>query len=206
MEAVSKIQNGLTWAVASAPMKGFATSGDSYLVHTFQGGALVAGIDGLGHGEEAAEAARLAVDAILEAPTDPVMMILKRCHDRLVGKPRGVVMTLACFNKRERTVTCAGVGNVEAMLFRADPQSVPPHESLILRRGVIGARIPSLHASILSVNPGDTLILLTDGIRRGFEAGLRLGDSPHEIADSILAKHASGGDDALVLVVRCGEL
>ncbi len=183
-------------------MKGFHQSGDTYLVKTFPGGALVAAIDGLGHGEDAAEASRTALAAMEECYDDSVIAILNHCHQRLLGAPRGVVMTVASFNLEEQTLMWAGVGNVEGVLLRADPQATPQYETVLLRRGVMGGRLPALQASFFSVNPGDTLILATDGVRYGFESGLRAGKSPQQLADTILAQHALGTDDALVLAVR----
>ena len=189
-----------------SPIKGQEKSGDSYLVETFASGALVAVIDGLGHGREAAEASRVAYDAIRERPFDSVTAILERCHQRMLGISRGAVITLASLNPKDATLTCAGVGNVEGILFRADPESKPRHETVIPRRGVVGSHMPSLHASAFPIAKGDTLILVTDGIRRGFEGTIRLEQAPQEIADSILKQHALGTDDALVLVVRCGDI
>ena len=52
------------------------------------------------------------------------------------------------------------------------------------------------------VRYGDTVILATDGIRDGFADGLAVAGTPQMMADAILAKHAKGNDDALVLVAR----
>jgi hypothetical protein len=67
---------------------------------------------------------------------------------------------------------------------------------------VVGYQMPPLRATSLSVSPGDTLIMATDGIRSGFTSGLTLAGSLQEIADSILALHCKGSDDALVVVAR----
>lgn len=199
------MQPGLfEWAVAQAPMKGNARSGDAYLMKTLPSGALVAVIDGLGHGEEAAEAAQIALAAVEEQSSADVLAILKRCHERLQGTPRGVVMTLASFDIGGRKLVCAGVGNVEAIFWHADPQNVLRPKMVTLRRGVIGSRMPDLHESAMSLCPGDVLILFTDGIKMGTDITLRLDNPPQQIADSILAKYASGTDDALVLVIRYG--
>jgi hypothetical protein len=46
------------------------------------------------------------------------------------------------------------------------------------------------------------LILATDGIRSGFAEDVSLSDPPQRIAEQILARRATGMDDALVLVAR----
>src|SRR5207249_10299253 len=60
------------------------------------------------------------------------------------------------------------VGSVAGVLQRVGPFGSPASETLLLRSGVVGSHLPPLSASARSVNPGDTLILATDGIRRGF--------------------------------------
>jgi hypothetical protein len=46
------------------------------------------------------------------------------------------------------------------------------------------------------------VIFVTDGIRSSFEDGIKSGDKPQQIADTIMAQFNRGTDDALVLVVR----
>jgi negative regulator of sigma-B (phosphoserine phosphatase) len=202
MEAVGMRSEQIEWGVASTPLKGNTESGDSYLVRHFAGGALAAVIDGLGHGSEAAEAARGAVATLEERPSESVIFLLQQCHQRLQGAPRSVVMTLASFNFTENTLACAGVGNVDGVLMRADPRAVPPQESVLPRRGLVGGRLPPLHGTNHSLKPGDLLVLATDGIRPGFHVDLRPDLAAQAIADTILQQHSLGTDDALVLVVR----
>jgi len=191
----------LEWGVAALAKPGEDVSGDMYLVESFRKGALVAVVDGLGHGSEAALAARNAIDTLKEYPSEPVIPLLNRCHENL-RTTRGVVLSMAAFNAVDGTMTWLGVGNVEGVLFRDDVDEKTSYESLLLRRGVVGGRLPPLHAGILPVARGDTIIFVTDGIRSGFESTLNLRGSPKQIADQILGQHNMGTDDALVLVAR----
>jgi serine phosphatase RsbU (regulator of sigma subunit) len=172
-------------------------------VTAFTDGVLLAAVDGLGHGEEAAAAAKIAVTTLEEFPGESVIALVNRCHKRLL-ESRGVVMSLASFDARDRTMTWLGVGNVEGVLRRGDAGNQPP-EVLLLRGGVVGVQLPPLSASIIPVVPGDTLVFATDGIQSGFADGLTVSDSPQHIADRILAQHGKGVDDALVLVARYVE-
>jgi negative regulator of sigma-B (phosphoserine phosphatase) len=202
MEAVAMSAKQIEWGVASTPLKGNVESGDTCLVRHFSGGALAAVIDGLGHGREAAEAAREAIATIEERPSESVIFLLQQCHQRLQGAPRSVVMTLASFNFEDHSLICAGVGNVDGLLMHADPRAVPRHEAVVPHRGLVGGRLPPLRASSHTVKPGDTLVLATDGIRQGFDTELRVDRVPQAIADAILRQYTLGIDDALVLVVR----
>jgi len=195
------IPNPIEWGVAGTPLKGHTESGDTHLVRHFAGGALAAVIDGLGHGSEAAQAAREALACLEQKPAESVIVLLQQCHQHLQGAPRSVVMTLASFNFEDKTLTCAGVGNVDGYLVHSD-RAAPWIEAVVPRRGLVGGRMPALRASSHALRPGDMLVLATDGIRPGFEAELKREGAPQEIADAILRQHSLGIDDALVLVVR----
>lgn len=176
-------------------------SGDAHVVADFPGGVLVGVIDGLGHGWEAAQAAREAVSVLEQHAGEPLVELVQLCHEAL-RKTRGAVMSLASFDAGGSAMTWTGVGNVEALLLRADRTASPAREAVHQRGGVVGYQLPQLRASSLPVSPGDTLVLASDGIRSSFATDLRLYESPQHMADSILARHARGSDDALVVVAR----
>jgi negative regulator of sigma-B (phosphoserine phosphatase) len=187
--------------IAAKPREGEAELGDLYLVKPFDHGALLAAVDGLGHGPEAALAAKTAVATLAGHAHEPVISLVKRCHERLM-RTRGVVMSLASLDAEGSTLTWLGVGNVEAVLLRADAAADPPRENVLLRSGVVGYQLPTLRASILPVTRGDVLIFATDGIRGGFLEDVTWSHPPQQTAEQILARCAKGTDDALVLVAR----
>lgn len=191
----------LEWGFATLALPGHPESGDRHLVQPFPNGVMVAAVDGLGHGEEAAAAAKLAVSVLERHAREPVIALLRRCHE-VLRETRGAAMSLASLRAPDGVLTWLGVGNVEGLLLRAAANPKVRHESLVLRGGVVGAHLPPLHAEVVPVMRGDMLILATDGIREGFADGLALSDPPQELADRILARHAKGTDDALVLVAR----
>jgi hypothetical protein len=189
----------LEWATASCPIPGEEESGDLPLVHPYPNGALVAAVDGLGHGAEAARAARLAVAILSANATEPVISLCLRCHERL-KRTRGAVFSLASFDARLGRMSWVGVGNVEGVLLRADPAA--RRETVLLHPGVIGYQLPHLGASDVAVSPGDTLVFATDGIDSSFTDCLTVDDSPRNLADNIRTRYTKGTDDALVLVAR----
>jgi phosphoserine phosphatase RsbX len=199
METLNKLI--IEWGDASLTLAGEVESGDKHVVKVFPHGALLAVMDGLGHGGEAAAAANIAVRVLQASDNESLISLLKRCHESL-RHTRGAVISLAVFNAVDGTMTWVGVGNVEGVLLRADPAADPGSESLLLRNGVVGSRLPLLHSAIVPVMRGDTLIFVTDGIRREFTQRLTLGDGPQRLADKILRQYAKGTDDALVLVAR----
>ncbi|HMJ58707.1 MAG TPA: hypothetical protein VK467_06195, partial [Gemmatimonadales bacterium] len=57
-------QTLIHWGVATVAMQGESESGDLHMVRAVKDGVLIAVVDGLGHGEEAAAAARMAVGTL----------------------------------------------------------------------------------------------------------------------------------------------
>ena len=187
----------IEWSAALRSVR--EESGDQYLVRAVPDGALVAVVDGLGHGPEAALAARTAI-AVLDAHAEePVTPLLRRCHEEL-RPTRGAVLSLASFSARQATMTWIGVGNVDGILLRAGQGASLAR--LLLRGGLVGHQLPSLESATVPLMHGDTLIFTTDGIRGEFAEGFEWGYLPPPSAERILAEHAKTTDDALVVVAR----
>lgn len=195
---VSTVDACVEWATAGVVAPGHVDSGDESCVHTADDRTTVAVFDGLGHGSEAANAARLGVALIEQSRAHDVVTMIRECHNGLRGT-RGAVMSVAMFDSAERTMTWIGVGNVQGSLWC--PRS-SAWQSLLLRRGVVGDCLPRLQASVVPVNEGDTLVFTTDGVNPALDDRLLKGDSLHATAERILARCRAGHDDALVLVAR----
>lgn len=191
----------IAWGVSSRALDGKAVSGDLHVVAPRAQTALVAVIDGVGHGSEAAAAARAAAAVLNEYADEPLIPLLRRCHEHL-RRTRGAVLSMASFDLRGNTMTWLGVGNVEGVLFRVGKFADAPRDSLVLRGGVVGYQIPTLRTAERAVEAGDVLVLATDGIRAEFGAYSPIGRDIQEAADAILARYAKDSDDALVLAVR----
>jgi phosphoserine phosphatase RsbX len=176
-------------------------SGDLAVVNLRPEGALVAGIDGVGHGSEAAHAAQRAAAVMRESPTEDLVRLVERCHSALQGT-RGAAISVAFVSASESRMTWLGVGNVEGRVLSGDPAETRPKGSLALGRGVPGHELPAVRAATIPVQPGDVLLLATDGVDAGFADSLELSGSSQAISDRILSDHWRPSDDALVIVVR----
>lgn len=174
--------------------------GDLFLVEPTPEGVLVAVIDGVGHGAEAAKAAHLAVSILKRHAPEPVHELIKQCHAGL-RSTRGAVAALVSFHVRTHTMTWTGVGNVEGKLFTKGASNGPL--TLLSAPGTLGHGDGiEVHPFKLSIDIGDTLILASDGVRSDFYLGLDMGQSPRELADRILALSVLHKDDAMILVAR----
>jgi len=188
-------------AFATLPLPGQSESGDLSLIKRVGKGTLIAVVDGLGHGQEAAAAAHAAVGALDRYCREPLIELVRRCHDALVGL-RGVVLGLAYLDPQAATMAWLGVGNVGGVLLRADPGNRPSRITLVPNAGFIGAEQAHPMTRSVPLALGDTVILFSDGIRDGFAESLVLSNTPQEIADFVMTRQAKGNDDALVLVAR----
>ena len=187
------------YGVAKFVLPGEGESGDQHLVCCNGSGILAAAIDGIGHGAEAANAAKAALTVLRNGVGEPIIPLVVTCHQRLRAT-RGVVLSIASVDVRHGLMTWLGVGNVHGVLVRTDKKLT--QETLLLRGGVIGDHLPQLQAAVLPVGQGDLLVFATDGIRTDFTGTLSALENPQRAADRILKVFGNGGDDALVLALR----
>jgi serine/threonine protein phosphatase PrpC len=191
----------IEWGVAGSVLPGQSQSGDHHVVCSFPDGALLAVLDGLGHGDEASAAAMKAVQVLKDGAKLPIITLVQRCHEELRAT-RGVVMSVASFTISSGLMAWMGVGNVQGILRRAGNESFKYQETLLLRSGIVGIHLPPLAAAVLPVMPGDTLVFATDGLRDDCVEGPLNAYTLQEAAENILARFWKGNDDALVLVAR----
>jgi hypothetical protein len=191
----------LEYGVARFVLPGQMESGDLHVLRSGETGTLIAAIDGIGHGEEAAFAAKAAADILEGEPNEPIISLVQMCHERL-KRSRGVVMSLASIDPKHGLMTWLGVGNVQGVLVRKGSARGVVQETLLLRGGVVGSQLPGLQASVLPVARGDMLVFVTDGIRGDFSHDVSSLEAPQRLADRILERHSKGTDDALVVVVK----
>src|SRR5712692_3030629 len=138
------------YGVAKFALPGQGRSGDHHLLRCTRNGVLIAAIDGIGHGEEAANAAKAAASILNARVSEPVISLLERCHEEL-RPTRGVVLSLASIEPEHGMMTWAGVGNVQGALMRNGARTGNVQEVLLLRGGVVGSQLPALQAAVLPV-------------------------------------------------------
>lgn len=187
----------LTTGVVSQPIPGEAESGDTHCIFDHADHALVVVIDGLGHGKEATEAARMACRAVERAQHLAPEEILARTHEALRGS-RGAVMSVVRIERARRELVHAGVGNIEVRIVGADRTRRP-----VSINGIVGHGVRKLRSETFPFQPGDLLILTSDGISERWEIGPGArADDVQGIANRIALAHGKHTDDQTVVVVR----
>ena len=191
----------LELGIAERALPGEHRSGDRAVLVGYPGGALVAAIDGLGHGDEAADAADTAAAVLAARPDEEPRRLIEACHAALT-RTRGAVMTLAWFDLVAASLSWTGVGNVEGRLVRARAGARTTTQGAFTRGGVVGYNLPAIRVTSTDLVDGDVIVLATDGIESDFGAAVAAAGSARAVADRIIAAYAKPSDDALVVVVR----
>ena len=184
---------------ASRPHPGLTLNGDAYVIKAWQNRALVAVIDGLGHGQYANRASFKARQYV-ERHYEQQMNYIFQGVGRSCRATRGVVMALASFDLEKMAFKFASVGNIETRLIG----SQGPFNYRI-RRGIIGLNAPAPAVSEHHWQPGLILIMHSDGLSTHWhwsDYKHLCGHSSNEIAQELLSHLAKDNDDATVVVIK----
>lgn len=175
-----------------SPMPGEIQNGDAVVFRqTASGDAILAVIDGLGHGPEAAAASRAGVQLLELMPAETnVHDAMQELHRELRGT-RGAAATVAIIRNFKLEI-CA-VGNVALMCVSC---AVP----LVVSAGVLGHQVHKFRICTSELNGRARLALLSDGVSLRF----RLEDfrtlEPAGVCEEIMKRYRRKEDDASVLV------
>jgi hypothetical protein len=186
MQVVSRIHG--------RPCVGESRSGDAGLVREVDGVTWVVLVDALGHGNEAADVADLAIataeqfDAALSTEA-----ALTRLHAAL-AHTRGAAAALLRFSATSLSLT--GVGNVEVRTLRGD------NAPYIAARGVLGRRLPPTRANEIVLHGPGRLLLYTDGIDRRVPLHSLANLDDDALCTTLLRDHALDRDDAMFIHLR----
>jgi negative regulator of sigma-B (phosphoserine phosphatase) len=185
--------------IAGVAHEGETRSGDLAVFVPTAAGGLACVIDGLGHGPEAADAAETCAQVVRTHAELSAQELLQACHEALL-QTRGVVMTAAWFDLERGQLSWAGVGNVDARLVHSGPEL--REDVALVFGGVLGYRMPRVRPATMTLERGDLLVMITDGIDSAISPALSGGGAAQALASRILDTHGKGNDDALAVVIR----
>jgi len=176
----------------SLPMPGEIQNGDAALIRqSVTGDTILAVIDGLGHGPDAAQASRKAIEVLtLMSFETSVLDAMQEMHQELRGT-RGAAGTL-CVVRGFKLEICA-VGNVALMCTGC---SIP----LVLSPGVLGHQVGRFRIGACEISPGARLALLSDGISTRFRLEEYKLSEPKLACKEIMDRYRRKEDDASILV------
>lgn len=193
-------------AGASVPLAAHEPCGDAFGWWPLRGGAahegLLAIVDGLGHGADAALAAQRAISTLdsLQAAADqpPLQQLMLQLDSALAAPLRGAAVGL--LRVQGSGLQHLGVGNTRALRWRAGQVLRLPSCN-----GVVGGGLPGeLPLNRLDLAAQDWLLLFTDGLDERLELPLLLPEwqrDPALLCLHLLQRHSRGLDDAAALVM-----
>lgn len=136
-----EIANGDAWAAAG-------TAGNrTYLV-----------VDGLGHGELAAEASRVAVEEFRRCAGGSLTEILGAIHLAL-RHTRGAAVAVARTDEEQDQLLFAGVGNIGGTIVNAGES-----RKTVSRNGTVGLVIPRIQEYVYPFGRHSTFFMYSDGV------------------------------------------
>lgn len=180
------------------PYPGELVCGDGWSVRENAGQLTLQVVDGLGHGEPAAQAAHAAAACFAAEPPQLPGALLEQMHRGLSGT-RGAALAIAAIHS-SGSLYYAGVGNIAGSLIDDGVG-----RGLVSHSGIVGVQVRKVQQFEYPCQEGSMLVMHSDGLQArwrldGFE-GLRH-CHPGVIAAMLYREFRRERDDLIVVVVR----
>ena len=180
------------------PCRGERLSGDAVVIRPLEQGLFVAIVDVLGHGPEAHELTHVIDAYLTRYGTSDVSGLMTRLHQHLKGS-RGAAVGLCAIDATTGRIDYAGIGNTTMRRFGKT------EARLVSQDGVLGQNMRSPLHQTLQLEPGDLIVLYTDGVSDRFTSDDYPGvlrHAPKEVANNIVQRFGKDYDDAACIAVR----
>jgi anti-sigma regulatory factor (Ser/Thr protein kinase) len=175
-----EVANGDAWAASGAP------GNRTYLV-----------VDGLGHGELAAEASQAAVEAFRHCAGRSLPEVLSTIHEAL-RHTRGAAVAVARTDEQNEQLIFAGVGNIGATIITEGES-----RKTVSRNGTVGLTMPRVQEYVYPFRLHSTFFMYSDGMLTNWSCdpypGL-LARHPMLIAGVLFRDFRRERDDVTMLV------
>lgn len=173
--------------------------GDTWCYVERAGGALVMGVDGLGHGLGAAQAASMACEVFMTEKTRAPGLVLERIHTNL-RTTRGAAAIVMEADWDAGQLLAAGIGNlVAAVVENGAAKRIPSYN------GIIGHASPRIRELSYPLGPTGILVFHSDGLSAAWQPERYPGLMQHScaaIAGVLYRDCKRGRDDSMVVALR----
>jgi hypothetical protein len=196
---VPALDSELELGAVCLPQKGEEVAGDGWLLEPSGDYRTVLVVDGLGHGPNAARAARAATNAFAAHPAATPAALMQICHGALAAT-RGAAGAAARVAAAKKQGSFAGVGNIACRVEWTDQR-----RQLVSHSGTLGHVMRRVQEFEFGFPAGALLILHSDGLSTHWAStdypGLA---SKHAglIAAVLYRDHDRGRDDVTVVVLK----
>ncbi len=181
------------------PQKGEEVAGDGWLLEPSGDYRTVLVVDGLGHGPNAARAARAATEAFAAHPSATPAALMQICHGALAAT-RGAAGAAARVTASRKEGTFAGIGNIACRV-----ESTDQRRQLVSHSGTLGHVMRRVQEFAFSFPAGALLILHSDGLASHWASTDYPGLATKHaglIAGVLYRDHDRGRDDVTVVVLK----
>jgi anti-sigma regulatory factor (Ser/Thr protein kinase) len=200
----SKVEkaDGMEFGIVSLPKSGEEVCGDGWSCEALADKSLCLVADGLGHGAQAAAAARGAIDVVTEHRDKTPTEIIERAHEAL-RSTRGAALGVAQIDYARNLIRFCGVGNIGAVIVAGGGA-----RNLVSLNGTAGLEVRKITEFDYPWSSQSTLIMHSDGLMSRWNLQLYPGLAqrhPSLIAAMLYRDYNRGRDDVTVLVVKTNE-
>jgi anti-sigma regulatory factor (Ser/Thr protein kinase) len=191
--------HGMEIGAIVVPKPGEVECGDTWCYVERAGGALVMGVDGLGHGLGAAQAATAACEVFMTEKTRPPGAVLERIHLTL-RTTRGAAAMLMAIDWDQGQLVAAGIGNLVAAIIEGTTA-----KRITSYNGIVGHATPRIRELTYPVTPAATVLFHSDGLSATWQPERYPGLMQHScaaIAGVLYRDCKRGRDDSMVVALR----
>jgi anti-sigma regulatory factor (Ser/Thr protein kinase) len=173
--------------------------GDAWCYVERAGGALVMGVDGLGHGLGASQAASMACEVFMTEKTRAPAAVLERIHANL-RTTRGAAAIVLEIDWDRRQLLAAGIGNLVAAIVEGNAAKRIPSYN-----GIVGHATPRIRELSYAITPAAVVVFHSDGLTAAWQPERYPGLMQHPCATiaAVLYRDCKRGrDDSMVVALR----
>lgn len=173
--------------------------GDTWCYVERAGGALMMGVDGLGHGFGAAQAAALACEVFMTEKMRSPGAVLERIHTNL-RSTRGAAAIVIEVDWERGQLLAAAIGNMVAAIVDGNAAKRIPSYN-----GIVGHATPRIRELSYPVRPDSAIVVHSDGLSGSWRSERYPGLMQHACATlaGVLYRDCKRGrDDSLVVALR----
>ena len=199
--AAAQTGAALTAGVICTQKSGEDVCGDSWAVLQGRGRIIVLVVDGLGHGFEAATAARAAIETVQAKAHLDAVNLMDAMHGAL-RPTRGAAAAIAMLQPQSELCTFCGIGNISASI-----RSNGASRSMVSQNGTLGHSVRKIQDFQYPFAKGALLLMHSDGLATHWDLAAYPGIEmrhPAMVAAALYRDHSRGRDDLTVLALRNG--
>jgi anti-sigma regulatory factor (Ser/Thr protein kinase) len=184
------------------PKSGEAVCGDDWALLSWRGRHALFLVDGLGHGPDAAQAARVAVETAAKGIQLSAVDLIASVHDAL-RPTRGAAAAVAMLEPGKELCTYCGIGNIATSV-----RSNGATRSMVSHNGILGHQVRKIQDFSYPFPRGALCIAHSDGVSARWDLAAYPGleqRHPSLVAAVLYRDHARERDDATIAAVRNEE-